>query len=76
MAQQAFAWIAGLLDKASYNERTGRALHVVHAELGRLCGWSVWDAGTMGWRNATTSPPCALPTVPMTGHLAPASSRP
>lgn len=25
---------------------------------------------------AVVSPPCALPTVPMTGHLAPTSSRP
>jgi hypothetical protein len=48
MAQQAFAWIAGLLDQASYNERTGRALHVVLAELGQLCGWSAWDAGDYG----------------------------
>jgi hypothetical protein len=45
MAQQAFAWVTGLLDRASYDERTGRALHVVLAELGQLCGWSAYDAG-------------------------------
>jgi hypothetical protein len=45
MAQQAFAWAAELLDRASYDERTGRALHVVLAELGQLCGWSAYDSG-------------------------------
>ncbi len=45
MAQQTFAWVTGLLDQASYNEHTGRALHVVLAELGQLCGWSAYDAG-------------------------------
>jgi transcriptional regulator with XRE-family HTH domain len=48
MAQQAFAWVAGLLDRASYDERTGCALHVVLAELGQLCGWSAYDAGNHG----------------------------
>jgi len=48
MAQQAFAWGAGLLNRASYDERTGRALHVVLAELGQLCGWLAYDAGDFG----------------------------
>ena len=48
MAQQAFAWGAGLLDRASYDEPTGRALHVVLAELGQLCGWLAYDAGDFG----------------------------
>ncbi|MGH3889876.1 MAG: hypothetical protein ACRDSZ_25480 [Pseudonocardiaceae bacterium] len=48
MAQQAFGWVAGLLDRASYDERTGRALHVVLAELGRLCGFSAYDTGHHG----------------------------
>ncbi|MGH3693148.1 MAG: hypothetical protein ACRDRX_03975, partial [Pseudonocardiaceae bacterium] len=48
MAQQAFGWVAGVLGRASYSERTGRALHVVLAELGRLCGWSAWDTGHHG----------------------------
>ncbi len=48
MAQQAFAWVAGLLDRASYDERTGRALHVVLAELGQLCGWAACDGGDYG----------------------------
>ncbi|MGH3875329.1 MAG: helix-turn-helix domain-containing protein [Pseudonocardiaceae bacterium] len=48
MAQQAFGWVAELLNRASYDERTGRALHVMLAELGRLCGFSAWDAGHHG----------------------------
>ena len=48
MAQQEFAWVAGLLDQASYDEHTGRTLHVVLAELGQLCGWSAYDAGQRG----------------------------
>ncbi len=45
MAQQTFAWVAGLLDRARYDDRTGRGLHVVLAELGQLCGWSACDGG-------------------------------
>jgi hypothetical protein len=48
MAQQSFGWVSGLLDQASYDERTGRGLHVVLAELGQLCGWSAYDAGQHG----------------------------
>jgi tetratricopeptide (TPR) repeat protein len=48
MAQQLFAWVAGLLDRASYDERTGHALHIVLAELGQLCGWSAYDDGQHG----------------------------
>ncbi|MGH4007734.1 MAG: hypothetical protein ACRDTH_06155 [Pseudonocardiaceae bacterium] len=48
MAQQLFAWVAGCLDRASYNEHTGRALHLVLAELGQLCGWSAYDDGQQG----------------------------
>ncbi len=44
MAQQTFAWAAGLLDQARYDERIGQRLHVVLAELGQLCGWSAYDA--------------------------------
>ena len=46
IAQQLFAWIAGLLDRASYDERTGRALHIVLAELGQFCGWSAYECAT------------------------------
>jgi hypothetical protein len=46
MAQQLFAYVAGLLDRASYDERTGQALHVVLAELGQLCGWSAFECAT------------------------------
>jgi transcriptional regulator with XRE-family HTH domain/tetratricopeptide (TPR) repeat protein len=48
MARQLFGWVAGLLDQASYSEHTGRALHVMLAELGQLCGWSAFDAGEHG----------------------------
>jgi transcriptional regulator with XRE-family HTH domain len=48
MAQQTFAWVAGLLDRASYDEPTGRALYVVLAELGQLCGWAALDDGNYG----------------------------
>ncbi|MGH3922826.1 MAG: helix-turn-helix domain-containing protein, partial [Pseudonocardiaceae bacterium] len=48
MAQQAFAWVAGLLDNASYDEHTGQALHVVLAELAQFCGWSAYDLGEHG----------------------------
>ncbi|MGH3940596.1 MAG: hypothetical protein ACRDTG_18555 [Pseudonocardiaceae bacterium] len=48
MAEQIFAHVAGLLDRASYDEPTGRALHVVLADLGQLCGWSAYDSGEHG----------------------------
>jgi hypothetical protein len=48
IAQQLFAWVAGVLDRASYDERTGRALHIVLAELGQFCGWSAYDGGDYG----------------------------
>jgi tetratricopeptide (TPR) repeat protein len=48
IAQQLFTWSAGLLHRASYDERTGRALHIVLAELGQFCGWSAYDAGDYG----------------------------
>ncbi|MGH3802584.1 MAG: hypothetical protein ACRDTD_21160, partial [Pseudonocardiaceae bacterium] len=48
LAQQEFEWVAGLLDRAGYDERTGRGLHVALAELGQLCGWAAYDAGHHG----------------------------
>ena len=48
LAQHEFNWVAGLLDHATYDERTGRALLVVLAELGQFCGWSAYDAGHHG----------------------------
>ncbi|MGQ0775889.1 MAG: hypothetical protein ACT4NY_15960 [Pseudonocardiales bacterium] len=47
-AQQQFDWVAGLLDQASYDDLTGRKLHIALAELGQLCGWSAWEAGDIG----------------------------
>ncbi len=45
MATQQFGWVADLLDHARYDEPTGRALHVLLADLGRMCGWSAYEAG-------------------------------
>jgi hypothetical protein len=44
-AQQGFRWVAGLLDQASYDEKTGRQLHRTLAELGQLTGHAARDAG-------------------------------
>jgi hypothetical protein len=44
LAQHEFGWVAGLLDEASYDEPTGRKLHVALAELGQLAGcWASRD---------------------------------
>ena len=48
LAQQAFDWVARLLDQASYDERTGRKLYIALAELGQLTGWVAHDAGQSG----------------------------
>lgn len=48
MAEQEFAWVAGLLDRASYDDATGRALHRALADLGQLCGWAAYDAADLG----------------------------
>jgi len=48
MAEQLFEWVAGLLDRASYGEHTGRMLYVVLADLGQLCGYSAFDMGEHG----------------------------
>jgi DNA-binding XRE family transcriptional regulator len=45
LVQHEFGWVAGLLDDASYDESTGRKLHVALAELGQLAGWTAQDAG-------------------------------
>jgi hypothetical protein len=45
LAQHEFSWVAGLLNQAVYDERTGRMLFVALAELGQLCGWAAYDAG-------------------------------
>ncbi|MFN2494699.1 MAG: hypothetical protein ABR608_02155, partial [Pseudonocardiaceae bacterium] len=48
LAQHEFDLVAGLLDQASYNEPTGRKLHVLLANLGQLAGWGAYDAGQPG----------------------------
>jgi hypothetical protein len=48
LAEQEFGVIAGLLNQASYEESTGRTLHVALAELGQLAGWGAYDSGQPG----------------------------
>lgn len=45
LARHEFGWVAGLLDQASYDEPTGRKLHLALTELGRLAGWGAYDSG-------------------------------
>jgi hypothetical protein len=45
LAKHHFGWVSGLLDQASYDERTGRMLHLALAELGLTAGWAARDAG-------------------------------
>jgi hypothetical protein len=45
LAEREFGWVAGLLDHASYDEQTGRQLHVALAELGQFTGFVARDAG-------------------------------
>jgi tetratricopeptide (TPR) repeat protein len=45
LAAQEFDLVARLLDRAQYDERTGRALYTLLAELGQLCGWTAYDGG-------------------------------
>jgi DNA-binding XRE family transcriptional regulator len=46
--QYHFHWVAGLLDRASYDEATGRNLHRALAELGQHAGWVCYDTGQHG----------------------------
>jgi len=48
LAEHEFAWVAGLLDRASYDEATGRKLHVALAELGRVAGYMAYDMDDHG----------------------------
>jgi tetratricopeptide (TPR) repeat protein len=48
LAEQEFGVVAELLDQASYDESTGRSLHVALAELGQLAGWAAYDSGQSG----------------------------
>jgi transcriptional regulator with XRE-family HTH domain/tetratricopeptide (TPR) repeat protein len=48
LAEQEFGVIAELLNHASYDEPTGRKLHVALAELGQLAGWAAYDSGQPG----------------------------
>jgi transcriptional regulator with XRE-family HTH domain len=44
-AEQQFGMVADLLGQASYDEPTGRKLHIALAELGQFAGWTACDAG-------------------------------
>ena len=48
LSQYHFGWVAGLLNKASYDDATGRKLHSTLAELGQLLGWVCYDTGQHG----------------------------
>lgn len=48
LVRHEFSWVAGLLDQATYDEPTGRKLHLALAELGQLAGWGAYDAGQPG----------------------------
>jgi transcriptional regulator with XRE-family HTH domain len=48
LAQHAFGWVAELLDQASYDDHTGRRLHIALAELGQLIGVAATDTGRVG----------------------------
>lgn len=45
LAQHEFGWVAGLLDRASYDEPTGHKLHLALAGLGQLASWGAYDSG-------------------------------
>jgi hypothetical protein len=48
LAERDFAWVSGLLDQSSYDEVTGRRLHVAMAELGQVAGYAAYDLGDHG----------------------------
>jgi hypothetical protein len=48
LADRDFAWVSGLLDQGSYDEATGRTLHVALAELGQVAGSLAYDLGEHG----------------------------
>jgi hypothetical protein len=48
LAERDFAWVPGLLDQSSYDEVTGRRLHVAMAELGQVAGYAAYDLGDHG----------------------------
>ncbi|MGH8920639.1 MAG: helix-turn-helix domain-containing protein, partial [Actinomycetes bacterium] len=48
LAEHQFGWVAELLDQASYDEPTGRALYTALGELGQLCGWGAYESGQQG----------------------------
>lgn len=45
LAEQQFGMVADLLGQASYDEPTGRKLHIALAEIGQFAGWTAFDAG-------------------------------
>jgi hypothetical protein len=43
LAQREYGWVAGLLDHGSYDETTGRQLHLALAEIGQIVGYLAYD---------------------------------
>jgi hypothetical protein len=48
LAERDFTWVTGLLDQGSYDEATGRRLHVALAELAQVAGSLAYDLGDHG----------------------------
>jgi transcriptional regulator with XRE-family HTH domain len=64
------AGVAGLLDQASYDQPTGRKLHLALTELGRLAGWGAYDSGQPELGPALLHRGLARSTPSMTAHSA------
>ena len=45
LAERELAWVGGLLERGSYDQATGRALHRALAEIGQITGYMAFDAG-------------------------------
>lgn len=45
LVERELGWIAGMLDQGSYNESTGRQLHLALAEMGQIAGYMAYDRG-------------------------------
>jgi tetratricopeptide (TPR) repeat protein len=48
LAERDFGWVSGLLNQGSYDEETGRRLHLALAELGQVVGYTAYDLGDHG----------------------------
>ncbi|MGH3908554.1 MAG: hypothetical protein ACRDTE_30860 [Pseudonocardiaceae bacterium] len=71
LAVQEFELVAGLLDRALYDEHTGRDLYVLLADSVSLRVGRRMTGEITRWRSATGSPPCAPPTAPTKAFVVP-----